>query len=396
MKAIFFDPFSGAAGDMILASLLDLGADQERIVRTVESAAGVAVTVTPVSKKGIRALKVHVQVRNQTPQRSFFELMEQIEGMALPERVRKNAACVFEILAEAESAAHGEPLERLHFHEIGQDDAIADVIGSCLAFEDLAPDEVLCTPINVGGGLIHSAHGTLPVPSPATLRILTRFGFPFYGNGNRELLTPTGAALLAHFARPAAGFPLGKSVSAGYGAGDSETEQPNVLRSVLMELSSAFSEDRVDILETNLDDVSGQVLGHLFERLPALGAKDVSVSPLTMKKGRPGHLLRVLAEPDKSQALALEIMKQTGTLGIRILPSVQRFTAQRSFRGVSFPLGEEEARIGIKAAFSPDGRLLNLSAEYEDCRQVAEKTGLPLREILRRAEEQAWRTFGEK
>lgn len=395
MKTILFDPISGAAGDMILASLIDLGADRESIIRTVESAADVFVETAPVSRKGVRALKVNVRLQNETRPRSFFELMERISGIPMPERVKKDVAGVFEILAEAESFAHGEPLERLHFHEVGQDDAIADVIGSCMAFADLAPDEVLCTPINVGGGQIRSAHGAIPVPSPATLRILERFGLPFYGNGNRELLTPTGAALLAHFARPAAGLPLGTCLSAGYGAGDAETEQPNVLRAVLMELSAEFSEDRIDILETHLDDVSGEILGHLFERLPEMGAKDVSISPLTMKKGRPGHLLRVLAAPGQTRSLALEIMRQTGTLGIRILPSVQRFIAQRSFCSVSLPLGEEEARIGIKAAFSPDGRLMNLSAEYEDCRKLAEKTGLPLREILRKAEDLAWRTFGE-
>jgi uncharacterized protein (TIGR00299 family) protein len=393
MKAILFDLFSGAAGDMILASLFDLGADQENIIRTVESAADVFVKATPVSRNGIRALKVHVQVRNETHPRSFFELMEKIANLPLPERVKRDVAGVFEILAEAESAAHGEPLDRLHFHEVGQDDAIADVIGSCMAFADLAPDSVLCTPINVGGGQIQSVHGTFPVPAPATLRILERFALPFYGNGARELLTPTGAALLAHFARPVAGFPLGTCLSTGYGAGDAETEQPNVLRAALMELAAGLREDRIDILETNLDDVSGEILGNLFERLSKMGAKDVSISPLTMKKGRPGHLLRVLATPEQSQPLALEIMRQTGTLGIRVLHSVQRFIAQRSFRNVSLRLGEEEARIGIKVAFDPEGWVLNLSAEYEDCRNLAEKTGLPLREVLRRAEEQAWKTF---
>ncbi len=395
MKAILFDPGSGAAGDMILASLFDLGADQKSIIQAVESAADVSVNVNTVSKNGIRALKVRVQVRQETRPRSFFELMERIAGIPLPERVRKDVAGVFGILAEAESAAHGEPLERLHFHEVGQDDAVADVVGSCLAFADLAPEVVLCTPLNVGGGQVRSAHGAIPVPAPATLRILTRFGLPFYGNGTRELLTPTGAAILAHFARPAEGFPLGKSLSAGYGAGEAETEQPNVLRAVLMELSAECSSDRVDILETNLDDVSGQILGHLFERLSEMGARDVSISPLTMKKGRPGHLLRVLADPEKSRDLALEVMRQTGTLGIRVLPSVQRFVAERSFGTVCLSIGEEEAEIRIKKAYDPEGKVLNLSAEFEDCRALAEKTGLPLKEILRMAEEQAWRTFQE-
>lgn len=396
MKAILFDPCSGAAGDMILASLLDLGADQKSIIQAVESAADVSVTVNTVSKSGIRALKVRVQVRQETRPRSFFELMDRIAEIPLPERVRKDVAGVFGILAEAESTAHGEPLERLHFHEVGQDDAVADVVGSCLAFADLAPDAVLCTPINVGGGQVRSAHGTIPVPSPATLRILTRFGLPFHGGGTRELLTPTGAAILAHFARPTEGFPLGKSLSAGYGAGEAETEQPNVLRAVLMELPAECRSDRVDILETNLDDVSGQILGHLFERLSEMGARDVSISPLTMKKGRPGHLLRVLADPEKSRDLALEVMRQTGTLGIRVLPSVQRFVAERSFETVCLPLPMgKEAEIRIKKAFDPEGKVLNLSAEFEDCRALAEKTGLPLKEILRMAEEQAWRTLKE-
>lgn len=394
MRTLIFDPFSGASGDMILGSLVDLGLDPGKVCSAIESAVAVSVTMTPVSKKGIRAMDVQIQVPHRPHSRSYRKLLEIIEEAPLPEKVRKDALGVFAILAEAESTVHGESLEELHFHEVGQDDALADVIGSCFAMNELASASVLCAPINVGGGQVQSAHGVFPAPAPATLEILKRSGFPFYGDGKRELLTPTGAAILAHFAAPVHTLPLGKALATGYGAGDAETDRPNVLRTLLMELQEETWGDRVDILETNVDDVSGEVLGNLFDRLMGLGARDVSIIPLTMKKGRPGHLVRVVTFPENSSTLAREIMRETGTLGIRILPAVHRFTAERSIRAVTLSIGSDTAEIPVKIACDQGGSILKLSAEYEDCRLFAERTGLPLKDILRRAQEEAWRVFG--
>ena len=394
MKTLIFDPFSGAAGDMILGSLIDLGADPGRVCSAIESAVQVSVTMTPVSKKGIRALDVRVQVPHRPHSRSYPELLEIIDRAPLPDKVRNDARSVFALLAEAESTVHGESLQELHFHEVGQDDALADVIGSCFAIGEIGPAFVLCTPINVGGGQVHAAHGVFPAPAPATLEILKKSGLPFYGDGKRELLTPTGAALLAYFSTPVHGLPLGRALGTGYGAGDAETDRPNVLRALLLELQEESWGDRVDILETNVDDVSGEILGSLFDRLMGLGARDVSIIPLTMKKGRPGHLVRIVTGPENSSTLAREIMRETGTLGIRVLPAVHRFTAERSIREVTLSIGNETAEIPIKIACDQEGAILKLSAEYEDSRVFAERTGLPLKEILRRAQEEAWRMFG--
>lgn len=394
MRTILFEPFSGAAGDMILGSLIGLGADGGRIMSALESAYGVTLNVATVTKRGIQAVDVQVHSHRENQARPYAVLLETIKKASLPDKVRENVLEIFAILAEAEAKVHGEPPEKLHFHEVGQDDALADVTGTCLALSELAADAVFCTPINVGGGQVHAAHGILPVPAPATLEILTRFGLPFYGNGNRELLTPTGAAILAHFARPLSSLPLGKALATGYGAGDAETEQPNVLRSLLMDIETGCGGDRVDILETNLDDVPGEILGNLFDRLMGMGARDVSVSPLTMKKGRPGHLVRVVTSPEMSSALALEIMRETGSLGIRVLPAVHRFTAERRMASVPLSAGNEKVEIRVKFAFDQRGDILNVSPEYEDCRAIAERAGLPLREVMRRAQEEAWRIFG--
>lgn len=395
MKTLIFEPFSGAAGDMILGSLIDLGADAQKIRSRVESAVDVTLSIDRTSKRGIEATDVHVNVPHEHHSRHYHELVEVIRKAGLPEAVERDALAVFEIMGRAESKVHGHSLEHLHFHEVGQNDALADVIGSCVALHDLNVEAILTTPINVGGGTVRAAHGLMAVPAPATLEILKESGLPFYGRGNRELLTPTGAAILAHFAKAVENIPLGRTLATGYGAGDADMEDPNVLRTVLMDLRDHTSGDLVEVLETNVDDVSGEVLGNLFDRLLDLGAKDVTVTPVTMKKGRPGHVIRVVTAPQMSAALAREIMKETGTLGIRVLAARHRFTATRRMDRVTFSLGEGSFETPVKIATDQSGEVLHVSAEYEDCRKIAGITGLPLKEIIRRAEEEAWKRFGK-
>lgn len=394
MKTLIFDPFSGAAGDMIQGSLLDLGADAEKVRNAVESSLEVTLSIGKVSKKGIEATDVHVNVPNEHHARHYHELVEVIRKAGLPEPVERNALAIFELMGRAESKVHGHSLEHLHFHEVGQNDALADVIGSCTALHDLGVEAILTTPVNVGGGTVRAAHGLMAVPAPATLEILRNSGLPFYGRGDRELLTPTGAAILAHFARPIDNVPLGRALATGYGAGDADTEAPNVLRTVLMDLRDDTSGDLVEVLETNVDDVTGEVLGNLFDRLLELGAKDVTVTAVTMKKGRPGHIIRVVTAPCLSAALAREIMKETGTLGIRVLTARHRFTATRRIELVTFSLGMETFETPVKIAADQSGVVLHVSAEYENCRKIANATNLPLKEVIRRAEEEGWRKFG--
>lgn len=395
MKTLLFDPFSGAAGDMILGSLIDLGADIEKIRTAVGSVVDVTLSVERTRRGGIEAANVTVQPLHAQPPRGYHEVVEIIRGSGLPKIIEKDALAVFEIMANAEAKIHGQPLEHLHFHEVGQDDALADVVGSCTAIRDLQAETVLVTPINTGGGTVRAAHGLMAVPAPATLEILKKSGLPFYGRGDRELLTPTGAALLTHFAKPVDNIPLGRALATGYGAGDADTETPNFLRTLLMDLRDDISGDLVEVLETNIDNVSGEILGNLFDRLMTLGARDVTISPVTMKKGRPGHIIRVISLPHTSATLAREIMRETGTLGIRVMTGRHRFAATRRMDHVTLSLNDEFFEIPVKIASDQVGEIIHISAEYEACRKIADSAHIPLRQVMRRAEEAAWERFGK-
>ncbi|MBN2109555.1 MAG: nickel pincer cofactor biosynthesis protein LarC [Methanosarcinaceae archaeon] len=393
MRSLIFEPFSGAAGDMILGSLIDLGVDSEKLRELVESAVDVSISVDRVDKRGIGAVNVRIDVPHETHSRHYSQIIDVVKGAGLPDVVEQSALGVFSILAEAESKVHGLPLEELHFHEVGQKDALADVIGSCFAINEVGADAVFSLPANVGGGELRAAHGVTAVPSPATLEILRKSGLAFYGRGSMEMLTPTGAAILAYFAKPLENLPKGRVISVGYGAGDADTEDPNVLRSMIMETGGTLSKDTVEILETNVDDVTGEILGSLFEKLLSVGARDVTIIPATMKKGRSGHIIRIITKPEDSDCVARELMKETGTLGIRVIPTKHRYVADRRMEKVRINLGSRHFEVAVKIAQDKSGDILHISAEYEDCRRVADELGLPLKEVIRRVEEEAWGRF---
>ncbi|MEA1985574.1 MAG: nickel pincer cofactor biosynthesis protein LarC [Euryarchaeota archaeon] len=387
MRTLIFEPFSGASGDMILGSLVGLGADRSMICETIESVVDVSVSVDLANKKGIEAVNVHIQTSEKERSRSYYELVDIIKDACLPPRIEKDVMDVFGIMGEAESRVHGRPLEELHFHEVGQHDAIADVVGACSAIHEIEVDSILCIPINVGGGNVKVAHGMLPVPAPATLAILQEGNLPFYGSGNRELLTPTGAALLAHFARPIENIPLGNVLSIGYGAGDGDTDGPNVLRTIIMQMEEKLSRDRVEVLETNVDDVTGEMLGNLFDKLLSMEALDVAIVPATMKKGRPGHIIKVITKPEHSETIARQIIKETGSLGVRVIPTKHRFIADRRLENVLLELNGQEFDVEVKIACDQRGEILNVSAEYEDCKTVSDATHIPLKEVIGHVEE---------
>jgi uncharacterized protein (TIGR00299 family) protein len=393
MKSLVFEAFSGASGDMMLGTLIGLGADLQKISDIVESAADVKMSVSSVNKCGIEAVDVHINVECESHSITYFEIIDIIKTAELPFKVEESALGIFSIMADAESKVHGKPLDELHFHEVGQKDALADVIGSCVAIHDIGADSIFCTPINVGGGMVKAAHGMMPVPAPATLEILKQSDLLFYGSGTRELLTPTGAAILAYFAKPIDSIPKGQLLSIGYGAGNADTENPNVLRSTLMETDDLLSKDIIEVLETNVDDVTGEVLGNLFDKLLSIGARDVVIIPVTMKKGRVGHIIKVITRPEHSARIAREIMKETGTLGVRVIPTRHRFVADRRMDSVTIMLAGESFEVAVKIAQDKGGEILHISAEYEDCRKVADKVGIPLKQIIRRVEEEAWGKF---
>lgn len=395
MQSLVFNPFSGAAGDMILGCAIDLGADRETVKELVEASVPVSVDIREVVKKGIKALDVRINVPEKEHVRTYSEIVDLVKAAKLPYKVEASALDIFLKMAEAEAAVHGQPdLEKLHFHEVGQSDALADVIGSSAAIHSLNCDSVYCTPISVGSGTIECAHGTLPVPAPATLEILRRGKLYFRGGSvNKELLTPTGASILAHFAKPVDTFPQGRAIAIGYGAGDAELQGPNLLQGVLLEPDSHLIPDIIEVLETNADDVSGEVLGNLFEELLSMGARDVAIMPATMKKGRPAHIIKVIAKPEDSAKLARKIIIETGSLGVRVMPARHRLMAARNIERIKIELEGQEFETAIKIARDSEGVLLNISAEFEDCKKIAKISGIPVREVMHRAEEVARNLF---
>ncbi|HVN65538.1 MAG TPA: nickel pincer cofactor biosynthesis protein LarC [Methanomicrobiales archaeon] len=385
MRILLFDPFHGASGDMITAALLHLGADRGPVLRAMASVVKEPF-VDEVERNGIRALRVRTRAEAVT--RTLDQVMERMQAADAPAPALAMARRVIARLHGAEEAVHGEVA---HFHEVGADDAIADIVGACTALQLLDARQVAVLPIALGGGLIAGSHGTLPVPAPATAAILSGSylrGYP--GPKDGELLTPTGAALLAEFAtlQPSQ-VPPGRILGVGYGAGARETGTlPNLLRVFLME-TGEVDQDRVEILETNVDDVSPEVIAHTVARLMEAGARDASVIPAVMKKGRSGHLVRVIAEPALTGPLALVLAEELGTLGIRVIPSVHRLIASRQVIRVPVIIGREAREIAVKVGSLGDG-VTSVKPEFEEARAWAEAKGVPVREILRLAEEAAW------
>ena len=310
---------------MLVGALADAGADQKAIVDAIASLeTGAVVSFEKVKRGGLGATKYHVQVQEAHAHRHLSHIVSMIEKAALPERSRRDAVAVFRKLADAEAEVHQVPVEKVHFHEVGAADSIADIVGACVAFELLQVSSIVCSPLNVGSGTVKTEHGILPVPAPATLRLLANA--PVYASGPvAELTTPTGAAVAATLAQRFGGLPPMKVARAGYGAGWHDfAEQPNVLRVILGEPTGAEEAAAVCVIEANLDDLNPQVLAYAAERLLDAGALDVTVQPLVMKKGRPGNLLRAIARPQDREALAQLIFAETSTLGLRIFPAERR------------------------------------------------------------------------
>jgi pyridinium-3,5-bisthiocarboxylic acid mononucleotide nickel chelatase len=399
MKALFFDPSAGASGDMIMASLLDLGADFDAVRQAVESV-GCRLEVSRKEKSHIMATKARV-ISDKRFQ-SLSDAISIMQGSSLHGIALKNALSALNTLAEAESRVHGVAKEQSRFHEIGALDALADIAGACAARQSLAVERVFSRPVCVGGGFVESEHGLLPIPGPATLEIMRSHSIPWKGGPvDEELLTPTGAALLATLVDEFVSvFPLILAKNVGYGAGSRELKLPNVLRGILaepipeQERSSREDQeihgDRVVQLETNVDDVTGEVLGYLIELLMAAGALDVSVLPAMMKKGRSGNVIRAIVKHEDIELLARIIVRETGSLGVRVFPSLHRFVAEREQRSVQVVILGHIYHANVKIS-RVDGDLLNIKAEFEDCQRIAKDIGLPLRNVIKIVEEEGRR-----
>lgn len=330
----------------------------------------------------------HTHAEGSGPNRTYAECQEIVEGMGLSESVESDAKAVFRLLGEAESRVHGTDLESTHFHEVGADDAIADIVGAALLFDDLDTDRIVTTPVAGGSGEMSMSHGIYPIPTPAVVYLAESASWELTGGSvEGELLTPTGAAILAHFAAGVDSLPPLSVEAVGYGAGRKSFEaHPNVLRATAGTSTGSLVRDEIRVLETNVDDVTPETLGGLQERLSAVGARDVSVIPTTMKKSRPGHLIKVIVKPEDAARVTRQLAAETGTLGIRESPTGHRWIAERAFETVEFELEGETYGVTVKIASDDAGDVYDVSAEYDDAVAVAEEAAVPVREVIRRAE----------
>ena len=395
MKTLAFDGRMGASGDMLLGALLDAGADIATL-DPVADALEVSFRIDSVMRAGIEATAVTVTepstpdtaLEGEGPDRTVGAVHDIIEDMAIPGDVRERAHETVDRLGEAEAAVHGESIDAIHFHEVGADDAIADIVGVHTLLADLGIEQVLATPIAAGGGTVEMAHGSYPVPGPAVVELIESTALTIRGGPvDAELLTPTGAAILATVASGVEYLPPMDIESSGYGAGTRDhPPHANVLRAIIGRTDRKYAREPITVLETNLDDATPEILGGLQSTLQEAGALDVSVIPLTMKKARPGHLVKVITRPESAEQVADRLARETGTLGIRASPTGHRWIADRSQTAVSIDVDGEQYEIAVKVATDRGGTTFDVSAEFDDAAAVAAATGRPIREICRLAE----------
>ncbi|MBZ5656380.1 MAG: nickel pincer cofactor biosynthesis protein LarC [Acidobacteriia bacterium] len=431
MRVAYLDCFSGISGDMFLGALVDAGVSPKLLEDTVTALdIGARLEVSRVVRGGVSATKVdvyahgekelprevfweqraghdhphghdHVHAHHEADRqhdprhqssragvpalhehgRGLNEIRGIIEKAAISNTAKATAIRIFEALGAAEAEIHNTSIEKIHFHEVGAVDAMVDIVCASVGAEALDVDEWVCSPLNVGGGTVECAHGTLPVPAPATLKLLK--DAPVYSSGPQvELATPTGAAIVRELAAGFGSFPAMKIEKAGYGAGSRDfPNHPNLLRLTIGEAAATLSApaETITVLEANLDDLSPQVLAYAMERLLGEGALDVFSAPVQMKKNRPGALLTVLAKPEDAERLAKLIFAETTTLGVRRREE-RRHTLARRWESVQTHWGP----VRIKIA-SMNGTIANYAPEYEDCRQLAEENQVPLKAVLQEA-----------
>lgn len=391
--AVILDPqISGISGNMVIGSLIDIGVDESDVIDVMEYYGSffgdLNVKICRVKKSGISASYVQVE-SSDSGDIEYRDLMRKLENIR-PKRIDVNvlnfAKSVFKTISTAEAKVHGISLGDVHFHEVGAADAVADIIGASYCFYNLGfnEDKVYGMPVALGGGRIQIKHGNLSVPAPATLEILKNM--PVFGGPEEyELTTPTGAALYANMVDETCPFyPLMFNEKIGYGAGRHDLKSPNILRVISGHLGTPT--DNVSILETNIDNISAEVIGHTFHKLQHAGALDVTVIPLIMKKNRPGHLLRAITKPENCDSVAEAIIRETGTLGVRIMPYVHRNIVNREITPIRIKINKVDYKIKIKIGKIGED-IINYSPEYEDARRIAEETGMPLKDVMKRANE---------
>jgi hypothetical protein len=396
MKLAYFDCFSGISGDMTLGALVDAGCAVEHLRTELRGlqVSGWELGAEKVWKNGMAATQVKVVTEDQSKHRSLGAILEILDKSQLAPAVRERAAAIFQKLGEAEARVHDVPMEKIHFHEVGAVDAIVDIVGACIGFQALGIEKFTCSALNVGGGTAKMAHGILPVPAPATANLLQ--GKPTYSNGvQKELVTPTGAAIVATLCDSYGPQPAMSVSAIGYGAGTADLEgQPNVVRIMVGEevrvgkgetkgtqaeaWATGFDEE-IAVIEANLDDMNPQIYGYFLEKGLAAGALDVYTTPVQMKKNRPGTLLTVLCKPQDTNSLMTLIFAETTTFGARTYRA-QRRVLPREWVSVATDFGDVRMKVS-----RVNGRILHVAPEFEDCKKLAAEKDVPLQRVIAEA-----------
>jgi pyridinium-3,5-bisthiocarboxylic acid mononucleotide nickel chelatase len=395
MKTIgiaYFDCFSGISGDMVLGALVDAGVDLVALEAQLRKLKlpGWSISANKVQRRGIHATQVRVEVEadhhgqehnsHSHVDRGLAEIVKMIDAAVLAPRASERVKRIFRRLGEAEAHVHQLPIEKVHFHEVGAVDSIIDIVGAAIGFELLGTDEFACSAFDVGAGQVQTAHGLLPVPAPATAELLR--GAPTHSSGiQRELVTPTGAAIATTLATRYAEIPPMTLRAVGYGAGSADlAEKANVLRLLIGERVETEVGEHwgtpVTVIETNVDDMSPQIYGYLVERALAAGALDVFSTPAQMKKNRPGLLITLLSEAENVARLIDLIFRETTTIGVRTY-EVRRKTLDREIVPVETPFGEVRMKVSHM-----NGSVLNATPEYDDCQRIAAERGVPLKQVI--------------
>jgi uncharacterized protein (TIGR00299 family) protein len=398
VKILYFDCFAGAAGDMILGALLDAGLPFDELKRALGSLAveGWEVSADRVVKTGVTATKFRVHEHAHAgagaqphAHHHLKHIFAAIERSALSDAGKAKAITMFRRLGEAEAAIHGTTMEKVHLHEVGAIDSIIDIVGAVFALEWFAADQIVVSPMNVGGGMVKSAHGVFPVPAPATIALVK--DAPVYSSGiQAELLTPTGALILTEYASEFGPVPAMKIARVGYGAGDRElTETPNVVRVLVGEGIEPRTQDpgpktqRVVVLECEIDDMNPQIFGALMDKLYAAGALEVFYAAVQMKKNRPGTLMTIVAAPEQRETMTEIVFRESTTIGVRY-QELSRECLDREMVTVTTPLGPVRFKVARRG-----GRLFNAQPEFDDLAKLSEERGIPIKDVQALAQK-AW------
>ncbi|KYO67975.1 nickel pincer cofactor biosynthesis protein LarC [Thermovenabulum gondwanense] len=379
MKILYLDCFSGISGDMFLGALLDSGVNVEEFLREIKKLPlEFEIEVKDTYKNGIRGKDVYIKTHEHHPHRGLKEVTEVIKKSEIKDKVKHNALKAFEKLAKVEAKIHGVSENEIHFHEVGAVDSIVDIVGAFILVDLILPDKVVFSPVNVGSGTVKCAHGILPVPAPATLELLK--GVPVYSRGEGELTTPTGALLSVMLSSEFGNLPEGKVISFGYGFGKKDTGNLNALRAIIVESkeeteksSLNTSRDRIFVIEANIDDMNPQLYDSVVEKLFKVGALDVYLTPIIMKKGRPAIKISCLVELDKKDEIINTIFDETTTIGVRYY-NVEREKAERFFRKVNTSIGEVTVKV---STFGKNRQ--KITPEFDDIKKLAREKNIPVR-----------------